>query len=108
MIGRRHLKELANVNLTDYLKHKVKILCLVITQPAFHRSKAAHVRNTWGRKCNKLIFLSTENDTVTETFVLEANESRSILWAKVRNGFERAYEKYLRDYDWFLKCDDDS
>ncbi|XP_070500692.1 glycoprotein-N-acetylgalactosamine 3-beta-galactosyltransferase 1-like [Chironomus tepperi] len=97
-----------DTSLADKLYDEVKILCLIITQPSNHQTKAIHVNNTWGYKCNKLIFLSTQNVTNFETFNIPYNESRAILWGKVRNGFEQAFLKYHNDYDWFLKGDDDS
>jgi hypothetical protein len=97
-----------DTTLADRLFYEIKILCLILTQPKFHKTKAYHVNNTWGHKCNKLIFLSTENVPNFETFTIPRNESRSILWGKVRNGFLLAYLKYYKEYDWFLKGDDDS
>jgi glycoprotein-N-acetylgalactosamine 3-beta-galactosyltransferase len=97
-----------NTLIADKLFNEVKILCLILTQPSNHKTKAYHVNNTWGHKCNRFILLSTENDTKFETFSISRNESRSILWGKVKNGFEQAYLKYYKDYDWFLKGDDDS
>jgi len=97
-----------NSSLANKLFNEVKILCLILTQPSNHKTKAYHVNNTWGYKCNRLIFLSTENDTNFETFSIARNESRAILWGKVKNGFEQAYLKYYKEYDWFLKGDDDS
>ena len=46
--------------LAKQLSEKVKLLCWIMTQPASHEKKAKHVKNTWGRRCNYLIFMSTE------------------------------------------------
>lgn len=97
-----------NGSLADNLFNDVKILCMILTQPLSHKTKAIHAKNTWGRKCNKLVLLSTENDTEIETFSINGTESRDILWEKVKNGLKQAYKKYYDDYDWFLKGDDDS
>jgi hypothetical protein len=102
------LSQKYDTTLADRLFYEIKILCLILTQPKYHKTKAYHVNNTWGHKCNKLIFLSTENVPNFETFTIPRNESRSILWGKVRNGFQQAYLKYYKEYDWFLKGDDDS
>ena len=37
-----------------------KIFCWVVTQPA-NKLKAEAVKQTWGRKCDKLIFVSSQN-----------------------------------------------
>jgi hypothetical protein len=94
--------------IADKLFDEIKIVCLVLTQPTDHQTKAKNVKNTWGSKCNKLIFLSTENDNELGAIGLPFNESREILWGKVKEGFLYAYENFYEDADWFLKADDDS
>lgn len=95
-------------NLVDFLYNKVRIVCLVLTYPANHESKAQHVKTTWGSKCNKLIFLSSEQDDELGAIAIHFNESRDVLWGKVKYGFQYAYDNYFNEGDWFLKADDDS
>lgn len=92
----------------DNLFEEIKIVCLILTQPKDHQTKAQYVKKTWGSKCNKLIFLSTIRDDDLGSIALPFNESREILWGKVRAGFAYAYEHHFNDADWFLKADDDS
>lgn len=98
----------ADTSLAEKLFNEIRIVCLVLTQPADHQKKAKYVKNTWGSKCNRLIFLSTVNDTDLGAMAFPFNESREILWGKVRRGFLHAYENYYDEADWFLKADDDS
>ena len=97
-----------NTTLADKLLNEIKIMCLVITHPANHKTKAKHVKDTWGNKCNKLFFLTTTNDTELEATALPIEEKYDHLWGKVKAGYMEAYSKYFDDYDWFLKADDDS
>lgn len=39
----------------------VRVLCWVMTCPSAHQQKAVHILRTWGKRCNKLLFMSTEN-----------------------------------------------
>lgn len=49
-----------NNSIADKLYNEVRILCWVLTNPDNHQTKARHVRNTWGRRCNQLLFMSSE------------------------------------------------
>lgn len=96
-----------NETLSEILYSEVKILCMVMTQPRNHQTKAIHVRNTWGRRCNKLVFMSSEIDLQLDTVVLPIEESRAGLWNKTKAAFKYLHAHYLDDYDWFMKADDD-
>ena len=53
---------------------KVRVLCWVMTGPEYHWSKARHVKQTWGRRCNIIIFISSEEGRKVH------RERRSILF----------------------------
>lgn len=53
-----------DTTLADYLESKIRVLCWVMTSPDNLEKKAIHVYRTWAHKCNKLIFVSSqENNT---------------------------------------------
>lgn len=93
--------------LADKMFDEVKVLCMVMTYPDNHRTKAIHVMNTWGKRCNKLLFMSSKPDYVLNTIVLDLNDTRNELWTKSVLSFKHVYENHLNDFDWFLKADDD-
>lgn len=96
-----------NETLSNILFKEVKILCMVMTIEKNHRKKAIHIKNTWGRRCNKLLFVSSKIDSVLDTIVFPIEETRDALWNKTKASFKYLHDNYLQDYDWFLKADDD-
>ncbi|XP_033242688.1 glycoprotein-N-acetylgalactosamine 3-beta-galactosyltransferase 1-like isoform X2 [Drosophila miranda] len=95
-------------DIAAWLFNETRVLCLVLTIPQWHHRKAAKVKNTWGSRCNKLIFLSSEEDKELGAIDVGVPEDRKNLYAKVRAGFAYAYKHHGEDYDWFLKADDDT
>lgn len=105
----RH-SDLNDENLSNFLHSKVKVLCIVATHPANHKTKAIHVKNTWGRRCNKLLFMTSKLDDAldpSEVVVLPVEESRNALWDITKLSFKYAYDHHIDEFDWYLKADDD-
>ncbi|KZR95604.1 Uncharacterized protein APZ42_010572, partial [Daphnia magna] len=76
------------------LSDKVRILCWVMTSPANHETKALAVKETWGPRCNVLLFMSSTNDTKLPTVGLPVGEGRDALWGKTREAFRYVWERY--------------
>lgn len=113
-----------------YLSQTVRVACLIMTMPSNLDSKLKHVRATWARRCNLVVFLTSHdpknpkpnepkphhthspNEPPTlehfEIVEIDQKDSREVLWIKTKAGFKHLYEHHLNDIDWFLKCDDDS
>ena len=99
---------LYNTSLANHLT-EIRILCWVLTNPKNHKTKAIHVKNTWGRRCSKLLFMSTERDSeIDEIIALPVLEGRATLWDKTRSALHYIYNHHFHEADYFLKCDDDS
>lgn len=103
-------KELYNYDLSDKLFDEVKILCWVMISPENHRTRGVHIKNTWGKRCNKLLFMSSEDDQEIGAIALPMIEKITHLWTKVRKAFQYIYDhdELINNYDWFLKADDDT
>ncbi|CAL1546930.1 unnamed protein product [Lymnaea stagnalis] len=90
------------------LSEKVRVLVWVMTAPNNLASKAKVVKETWAKRCNKVIFFSSENNAEFPTVGLDVPEGRDHLTAKTMKGFRHVYEKHFDDADWFMKADDDT
>ena len=117
------------------LYDKVRVLCWVMTSPGNHKTKAKAVKDTWGKRCNILLFMSSAEgifhrnlnsaiyiitlrcSTDFKNYVLDESlpsvklpveEGRSYLWAKTREAFRYIWNNYRHQADWFFKADDDT
>ncbi|XP_053960121.1 glycoprotein-N-acetylgalactosamine 3-beta-galactosyltransferase 1-like [Anastrepha ludens] len=96
--------------LQQQLSKEVRVLCMVLTSPEQHASHAQHVKATWGKRCTRMIFISSEVDEELDAVAVVAREADTYdeLWNKTREGFRYVYERYYDEYDWFVKADDDT
>lgn len=94
--------------LANQLSTNIRVLCWVMTHPANHETRARSVLKTWGRRCNRLLIMSSEADETLDTVVLPVSEGREHLWDKVREAFKYVYANHRDEYDWVLKADDDT
>ncbi|XP_007566176.1 glycoprotein-N-acetylgalactosamine 3-beta-galactosyltransferase 1-B [Poecilia formosa] len=95
-------------HMADELYNKVRILCWVMTGPKNLETKARHVKYTWSRHCNIVVFMSSVDDPDFPTVGLGTKEGRDQLYWKTIRAFHYAYEHHANEADWFLKADDDT
>ncbi|XP_016936808.3 glycoprotein-N-acetylgalactosamine 3-beta-galactosyltransferase 1 [Drosophila suzukii] len=98
----------SNETLAEQLYREVRILCWVLTTPKYHKTRAVHVLRTWGKRCNKIYFMTSEPDDELPTVVLTKPDKYEVLWGKTKEAFTHIHEQMRDQADWFLKADDDT
>ncbi|XP_068140294.1 glycoprotein-N-acetylgalactosamine 3-beta-galactosyltransferase 1-like [Drosophila tropicalis] len=99
---------LGNTSTADKLKKDVRVLCWIMTTPKYHRAKARHVKRTWAKRCNVLLFMSTAEDRELPTVKLNATEGPENYYRKMEEALKYIYKHYYNDADWFYKATDDT
>lgn len=99
-----------NAVVASHSSRHPKVLCWILTYPKAHALKAVAINRTWGRHCDRLLFMTTEHHSDLETVVLDigGEEDRGRLWNKSREAWSHCYKNHIDDYDWFVKADDDT
>ncbi|XP_014663957.1 PREDICTED: glycoprotein-N-acetylgalactosamine 3-beta-galactosyltransferase 1-like [Priapulus caudatus] len=106
--GESSLDEQSRGSQGENTDQHVRVACLIPTTPANVKSKAIHVKATWGKRCDVLAFFSSEEDDHLPAIKTGVVESREQLWNKTKFMFKYAHEHFQQRADWFLKADDDT
>jgi glycoprotein-N-acetylgalactosamine 3-beta-galactosyltransferase len=95
-----------------------RVFCFVNTI-SVNKDRAQAVANTWGQRCDKLVFFSNETDTIYvgkdtareqafDVVFIDVIADHDHLWQKHKASLQYVYDNYRHDYDWFYKADDDA
>lgn len=86
---------------------RIRILCFLNTRPSNHKNRAVHIKVTWAKHCDKLLFASTLTDVNLGAIGLNVTDNHQTTWGKVKQMLKFIHQNYLDEFDWFLKGDDD-
>ncbi|KAK2166230.1 hypothetical protein LSH36_40g02024 [Paralvinella palmiformis] len=85
----------------------VRILCMIMTNHESIWSHGVHVNNTWGRRCNRIVFISDVSDpdisSVVGIYAAAGGAGQSTI-RRLYDSFDYVYDHHFNDADWFLKC----
>ncbi|KAM4701039.1 glycoprotein-N-acetylgalactosamine 3-beta-galactosyltransferase 1-like isoform 1-T2 [Discoglossus pictus] len=98
----------ANNSVSNELSQKVRVLCWIMTGPNNLDTKAIHLKYTWTRHCNVVLFMSSITNDSFPTIGLNTKEGRDQLYWKTIRAFQYVHKHYYDKADWFFKADDDT
>ncbi|KAF6776397.1 hypothetical protein AHF37_04662 [Paragonimus kellicotti] len=96
------------INLEPELR-KMRLLCLITTEPTYNGLRTIHIHNTWARRCTKSWFTGTQPHKQLMFLRLDlphsaGNESS---WLEAKLAFRRLYQD-VESYEFYLYAPDDS
>ena len=96
-------------NLVNKIQTRVKVLCFVETCEKNLRTRAQSIKDTWGPRCDKTLYISDKDNSTFPSFRPPGVEpGYGALWSKTMFTFRYLYKHYLNEYHWFMKADDDT
>ena len=94
---------------SDPEKGTVRLLCWILADPHLLYTKIIHQKATWGRKCDKLLVLSSKEDKDFPAIGLpNTQEGREHIDKKAKSAWKYIYENYINEFDFFIKTDPDT
>ena len=100
-----HLKQ-NGFNLKEI--ERPRILCWIPTSLTNLAARAKSVKDTWGKRCNMLLFFTLKADSSFPAIGLNVEEGNDRLFNKASASLRYIYQCHINDADWFLKADDDT
>lgn len=91
-----------DTSIADRLYQDVRVACLVFTAWNNTRESAIPVNSTWGRRCNKLFFVSTKTEEDTPTTAAANNQNIERHGTRIGETLDKIFTVYLDDYAWFV------
>lgn len=111
----KFLGNVTNLNLPVFRKtsqknrtSSVRILCLILTLEKDISTRLKAVNDTWVRRCDKHLYLLNSKQQQHDFLNLNITETRNNIVHKIRSAYAVIYHKYIKEFDWILKSDDDT
>uniref|UniRef100_A0A1A9UIV3 Glycoprotein-N-acetylgalactosamine 3-beta-galactosyltransferase 1 n=1 Tax=Glossina austeni TaxID=7395 RepID=A0A1A9UIV3_GLOAU len=92
----------ANTDIANDLLKEVRILCLINTIPDNYYKRDVHIKYTWGKRCQKLLFLGLPDHSDFDAINVSTEGS------KLKDAVQYIYEHHANDAEWFLLTDDNT
>ena len=90
----------------EYLKSRSKVLCwAMIDDTSDLKAAATAIVETWGRRCHKTLLFSSTKISEVPTINVRGDPKS---WTSLIEVLRIIQQRYLKNYDWFLKVEGDT
>ena len=87
----------------------MKLLCWILADPHLLYTKVIHQKATWGRRCEKLLVMSSKADSYFPAIGLpNITKGKNHISYKAKAAWKYIYENYIDDFNFFIKTDPDT
>lgn len=90
------------------LVKKIRLLCLILTMEKDLDTKVAAVNQTWATRCDKHLYIIHSKTLRSDFLNIDIPDNRNNLIYKMQEVYKEIYKKYMNDFDFLLKADDDT
>ena len=84
------------------------MVCWINTCNANLETKAKAIKETWGKRCDVLLFVADQTNNSFPTIGFNTTEGKLRMVPRIFKAFDYVYRHHLDDGDWFLRSDDDA
>ena len=79
-----------------------------MADPNLLDKKVIHQKQTWGKRCDKLLVMSSKQNDTFPTVGLNVPAGRDHIGAKVLAAWKYIHKHHVEDFDFFIKTDSDT
>ena len=84
-------------------KKSIRILCWIPTGISDLQRQAVYIRDTWAKRCDVTLFMSSQRNSSFPTVGLNVTDGRLHNAAKAKAAWTYVREHHINDADYFLK-----
>ena len=89
-------------------KKNIRLLCWVLCDPNDLSKRVVHVKNTWGKRCDIMLYMSSKENRTFPTIGLNVTAGRNHIASKSKAAWNHIFANYLNKADFFVKADPDT
>lgn len=66
-----------------------------MTGESLHEKRARHIKETWAKRCNGYLFMSSKEDLSLPAINLRTREGYNFTWEKTKAAFEYVHKNFI-------------